>query len=449
MSEYKYIIFFLVLFIGVPAGIILAYCSKLWEKIIVFLMVFFTCSLVGTINFESVKDYRGTSRGFEIGLVDMATLVIFVLILMKPQFKIKVLPPGSFLFFTYIIFSILSIQNSANSLYSWFEIFKMFKMYFYYWVWYNYLFDLNQIQQVIKILPIIVIYIFFSVVYQWKTGTYQPTGPFTHQNSLCMYIMTLGGIFLAALFELKMPQIKTAFITGIFGLCCLVELLTLSRAGVVCYAGCCSVVVFLSFSVKFKPKKVFIFMLIFMIGITGLLFYANSIYDRFVNAPESSLESRQHLARSATNMAADGFFGVGLNNFGIKVNADYPYSTHYMPEDFKEGLVESIYLMIAAETGWLNMFVFLTFISLFYLANLRNLFYYRYSKMIYLPIAIAGGLAAIFLQSYLEWVLKQAPNFYQMMFFFAIIAAMSRIHKQNKNRSREYMANEEVKIINF
>ena len=437
------------LLVGVPAGILLAYSSKLWEKIIVFLMVFFTCSLVGTINFQSVKDYRGTSRGFEVGLVDMATLVIFGLIILKPKYKLKMLPPGTFLFLVYIIISMISIQNAANSLYSWFEILKMFKMYFYYWVWYNYLCDLNHIQQVIKVLPIIIIYIFMSVIYQWRMGVYQPTGPFTHQNSLCMYVMTLGGIFLAALFELKMKEIKTVFITGVFGLCCLIEVLTLSRAGVVCYAGCCTVVVFLSFSVKFKPKKVFMLMLMFMISLSGLLFYANSIYNRYMYAPESSLTSRENLAKSATNMAADGFFGVGLNNFGIKVNADYPYSEHELPEGFKEGLVESIYLMIAAETGWLNLFVFLTYIIGFVLMNLRNIYYYRRSKMVYLPIAIAGGLAAIFLQSYLEWVLKQAPNFYQMMFFFAIIAAMSRIHKKRSKLSKEEFQQEELRIMNF
>ena len=438
------------LLVGVPAGIIFAYVSKVGERVIVFMMVFFTCSLIGTINFESVKDYRGTSRGYEIGIVDLATLVLFVFILMKPKFKVKLLPPGSFLFLIYTLFSMLSIQNSANSMYSWFEILKMFKMFFFYMVWYNYLVDLNQIQKVIKILPIIVIYIFFSVVYQWKTGTYQPTGPFTHQNSLCMYIMTLGGIFLAALFELKMKEIKTIFMIGMFGLCCLIELLTLSRAGVVCYAGCCLVVVFFSFSIKFKPKKVLILMLMIMIAITGLLFYANSIYDRFVNAPESSLTSREHLAKSATNMAEDNFFGIGLNNFGIKVNAEYPYSEHLQGrKDFREGLVESVYLMVAAETGWLNMFVFVTFIMLFFIANIRNIYYYRNSKMVYLPIALAGGLSAIFLQSYLEWVLKQAPNFYQLMFFFAIISAMTRIHKQNPKRSREEIELEERKIINF
>jgi hypothetical protein len=166
-------------------------------------------------------------------------------------------------------------------------------------------------------------------------------------------------------------------------------------------------------------------------------------------APESSMECRENLARSARNMAADGVFGVGLNNFGIKVNADYPYSTHYMPEGFKEGLVESIYLMIAAETGWFNMFVYITLLLYFYVINLRNIYRYRYSKMVYLPIAIAGGLAAIYLQSILEWVLKQPPNFYQLMFFFAVIAAMSKIYKRNSKLTKEERMEAEYNVINL
>ena len=448
MSEYKYIIFFVVAVAGVPAGIILAYTSKLWEKVFVFLMVFFTCNLSGTINFESVKDYRGTSRGFEIGIVDLAAMIIFGFMILKPKFKIK-LPPGTVLYFTYTIISMLSIQNSANSLYSWFEVLKMFKMYFYYLVWFNYLIDLNQIQRVIKMLPVLVVYMFLMVIYQWKMGVYQPYGPFTHQNSLCMYVMTLGGIFLAAIFELKMKEIKGAYIIGMFGLCCLIEVLTLSRAGVACYAGCCALVVFFSFSIRFKPKKVFIFMLMFMVALGGLMFYANSIWNRFVNAPESSMECRENLARSAKNMAADKTFGIGLNNFGIKVNADYPYSTHYMPEGFKEGLVESVYLMIAAETGWFNMLVYITLLLYFYVINLRNIYRYRYSKMVYLPIAIAGGLAAIYLQSILEWVLKQPPNYYQLMFFFAVIAAMSKIYRRRSKLTKEERMEEEYNIINL
>jgi hypothetical protein len=425
------------LLVGVPAGIVLAYTSKLWEKFFVFLMVFFTCNLSGTINFESIKDYRGTARGYEIGIVDLATLVILGMLILKPKFKIKLFPPGSIIYFTYLLVSVISIRNADITIYSWFEVTKMLKMFLYYMVWYNYFTDIKSIQQVVRIFPILIIYMFLITAYQQKMGMYQPHGPFTHQNSLCMYMMTLGGIFLAALFEIDMKQIQGAYVLGIFGVASMTELLTLSRAGIVCYAGCCSLVVFFSFMLKFKVKKVLIFMAMFLVGLVGLLSYANSIYNRYVNAPKSSYECRQHLETSAKNMAADGFFGVGLNNFGLKVNAEYPYSKHHLPPGFKEGLVESVYLMIAAETGWLNMFIYITLLLFFYIMNLGNIVRYKRTKIVYLSIGIAGGLAAIYLQSILEWVLKQPPSYYQLMFFFAIIAAMTKIHKQAMKRGGE------------
>lgn len=434
MSEYKYIIFFIVLLIGVPGGIILACSSRFCERIMIFLMMFFTCSLVGTINFASVADYRGTSRGFEVGLVDIATLVMFGVIVLQPKFKLKLFPPGTFLFFTYLVFSMISIMNAANALYSWFEVWSMLRMYFYFWVLYNYFIDLERIQQAVKMLPILIIYIFLIVIYQKKMGAYQPGGPFPHQNTLSMYVMMPGAIFLAMLYELKLKQLRLLFTLGLFGACSLLEFLALSRAGVLCYGGCCGIVTFFAFIVRFKARKVIIFAMIGFVAFSGLLYYANAMYERFMYAPESSLESRQHLARSARNMANDKIFGVGLNNFGIKVNADYPYSEHYMPKGFKEGLVESVFLMIAAETGWFNMLLFAYLLLYFYFVNLRNIYRYKNTRLLYLPIAIAGGLAAIYLQSSIEWVLKQFSNFYQLMFFFAIIMAMARIHKQNTKR---------------
>ncbi|MDD5697229.1 MAG: O-antigen ligase family protein [Victivallaceae bacterium] len=441
MSEYKYIIFFLALLIGVPVAVVLAYSSKFWEKIIVFMMMFFTASLAGTINFYSHKDYRGTSRGFEVGIVDLATLVVFFLIIIKPKFKIKWFPPGSLLFFIYYLFSVISLRNSANLLYSEFEVWSMTKMYFYFWVWYNYFIDLEHIQQVIGMLPVIVIYTFLAVVYQKRMGVYQPGGPFPHQNSLSMYFMTLGGIFLALLLEIKTKQITTLWLLGLFGICSFIECLALSRAGIVCYAGCCTVVLFFSFLSRFRTRKILVFILISLVGLAGLLFYADAIYERFAYAPKSSMECRENLAVSAKNMANDKFFGIGLNNFGVKVNAEYPYSKHYLPKGFKEGLVESVYLMIAAETGWLNMFVFIFMLAYFYIINVRNIFRYRDQKILYLPIAIAGGLSALYVQSYLEWVLKQPCNFYQMMFFFAIIISMARIYQQNRKRPAALVEN--------
>lgn len=449
MSEFKEVIFFVALLFGVPAGIILAYSNKFVERIVIFLMMFFTCNLSFTINFETVKDYRGTSRGYEIGVVDLTALIIFGVMILKPKFKIKLFPPGSLLYAVYLGFSILSIQNSANTMYSWWEVLKMIKMFFFYMVLYNYFTDFGQIRKFLQVMPFLVVYMFMMVLYQWRMGIYQPYGPFTHQNSLAMYLMTIGSIFLAALLEIRLKQFKLIYVTGIFGLCCLIEVMTLSRAGVVCYAGACSIVVFFSFMIKFKPRKVAIFMFMFLVALGGLLFYANSIYERFMYAPESSMESRKNLAASARNMANDKDCGIGLNNFGIKVNAEYPYSKHYMPEGFKEGLVESVYLMIAAETGWFNMYVYIIMIAYFYIINIVNIRRYRRSKLVYLPIGLAGGLAAIYAQSYLEWVLKQAPNYYQLMLFFAMITAMAKFYKDYAKLNEEERLAMEAGINDF
>ena len=48
--------------------------------------------------------------------------------------------------------------------------------------------------------------------------------------------------------------------------------------------------------------------------------------------------------------------GVGLNNWGIKINPPYPYCEYRygnkrIAPDFKEGIVESSYLLVGAECG--------------------------------------------------------------------------------------------------
>ncbi len=51
-----------------------------------------------------------------------------------------------------------------------------------------------------------------------------------------------------------------------------------------------------------------------------------------------------------------------------------------------------------------------------------------------MSIGLAGGLTAIYLESSLEWILKQTNNFYQLMLVFAIIAAISRKKGQKQKK---------------
>lgn len=84
-------------------------------------------------------------------------------------------------------------------------------------------------------------------------------------------------------------------------------------------------------------------------------------------------------------------------------------------------------MMIAAETGWHNLAIFVIFLLYFYVKNIRNYFRMKGSIYRYIPLALIAALSSVYIQSTLEWVLKQTNNFYQLMFIFAIIGVVSRL----------------------
>jgi hypothetical protein len=133
-------------------------------------------------------------------------------------------------------------------------------------------------------------------------------------------------------------------------------------------------------------------------------------------------------------MANDKSFGVGLNNFGIKINPPYNYSSHIeeLTDESQAGLVETIYLSYAAETGWHNMVVYFVLLFYYYFKNMGNFVKHRRSDYTWLPIGFAGGLMGIYMESALEWVLKQSNNFYQLMLCFALIGSMDRLYKEKQ-----------------
>jgi hypothetical protein len=410
-------------------------------------MMFFSCRLYETINFVSREHYRGTAKGFEITLVDLATLTIFLLIISRRrEQKLQLIPPGSIIFFFYFIFSAISMINAAEVLYSFFELWKMVRMYFFFWVIYNYLSDFERFDDFFRNAAFIMIYIFFFVLNQkYREGLWQCRGPFPHQNSLVMYTIIFSSMFFARFLNKDDPPRVFLFYITIFGMCAICIVSTLSRAGMACFAISSMIVLGLSFLSGINAKKIIVTIMIIMGGIGVIAKSYDSVMSRIESAPESSKNTRIALAISALNMANDKTIGVGLNNWGIKVNPPYPYSNHIfdgpLDDDYSMGIVETCYLMIAAETGWYNLAVFLIYIFFYYFKNIVNYFKYRKHQFQFVAIGLAGGLTAIYLESTLEWVLKQTNNFYQLMMVFALIAAMSRLRKSKtwKEDNEEYL----------
>ncbi len=436
LSAFKYIIFFSVMLIGVPLGYSLSLKHDKVERAIFFLMVFFTAKMED-INFVSRETERLTSKGFEVGMVDICTMIIFLIVLNKKGVKDRV-PKGALWFFVYFGLSIVSIINADFVLFSMFEVWKMVRMYVYFWTVYNYIDTDKKYFDFLKGVGAITIFVFYEVIKQkYLDGKFQTAGPFPHQNSLVMYMIIFGSIAFSYLINKKDLSLdKLVVWLMIFGMASVSIISTLSRAGLALYAFAIVVVLGLSFLNGFNPKKIVITFLLMIMSLAVLAKAWDSITERFRTAPEESALVRVALAQAAVKMANDkklAYMGVGINNFGRAINPPYPYSSHIEMHDTedaeeKNGLVETIYLMIAAESGWHTLVAFFVFLFYYYFLNLVNVFRYKGDNLQFMAIGLVGGLLAIYIESGLEWVLKQTNNFYQLMLIFAIIATMDRLY---------------------
>jgi O-antigen ligase len=432
--------------LGVPIGYALALRFQWIEKLIFFLFIFFNCEMID-INFISMETYRGTSKGFEFGMVDIAMYIILLLTIKRaPANKIIWLPPGSVLYLSYFLISIISIIHADVYLYSAFEIIKMLRMLLYFWITYQYIQTQEHIETFMTSVAIIVFYIFVSVVKQkYLYGVFQASGPFPHQNSLTMYISILGSLALSKLLNHRDANAPIWFL--LFAMASFCVLATLSRAGLALFLLNCIVIFSISMLLRGNEQKrlrrrkwVVVAILPFVVAI-ALFKASDSIVERFTNAPKESGLTRIYLAQAAVKMANENIFGVGLNNFGHKINDPYPYGDHIPKEisrdSSRRGLVETAYLMIAAEAGWPALTLFLILLIYFFSLNVINLFKLKDHPSRYIAVALVGALVQVYLQTSLEWVIKQTNNFYQLMFVFALIAAMRRLYvPQNKSRRR-------------
>ncbi|WP_231876843.1 O-antigen ligase, partial [Oleiphilus sp. HI0080] len=258
-----------------------------------------------------------------------------------------------------------------------------------------------------------------------------------HQNSLTLYISILGSLALAKVLNDRSANAPLWFL--LFGMSAFCVLSTLSRAGLALFALNSIIVFCVSMFLndreqKFLRRRKWIIVIIMpLVGSAALYKASDSIIERFSTAPEESGLTRIYLAQAAVKMANENILGVGLNNFGHKINDPYPYGAHIpkeiSPDSTRRGLVETAYLMIAAEAGWLALGAFLLMLLYFYFVNLVNLIRMKDHPARYIAVALLGALTQVYLQTSLEWVIKQTNNYYQLMFVFALIAAMKRMRQ--------------------
>jgi hypothetical protein len=436
----KYLAFFLACGVGVPLGTWALNRFPRMHAYMSAILLFLTVKTVD-INFISREFYRGTSKGFEVSFIDLLLLSMLFYLLIYRRAEIYRRPPGTVLYVLYVLGSLLSFGSAADPLYSAFEILKMLRMYLLFWVIYQWFRSAKDFQVMYYSIGAAMMYIFTIMLKQkYLEGMWQAKGPFPHQNSLVMYANLFNCLLFA--YVLHHPHKKKGLLMVSFAFWCagmLCTVFTFSRGGLLFLGAGLGIVLLFSLQPKqINARKIGVLLLAGIAAMGIGIKAADSIQERFETAPEESMEVRAVLAIAALNMVKDKPLGVGLNQFGLKINPPYPYGDHIprqkvsdpYAEEEKGGLVETIYLMIAAECGWHTLAVYLLFVWSFVFRAARMYFRVRHPFVKMWALGLGAGLTSILCNSCFEWVLKQSNNYYQIMMVFALILALERMSCQ-------------------
>ena len=428
----KYAVF-TVAALGVPPLAVLLTMNRAWMKYAIWAMIGALAIYQNTaINFFSYERYRGSSRGMEVSVVYLFAAALLIASAIKRKRPRWVPSWGAAIFLCYCALCLPSWSNAENLLFSWMETWKMIMLYLTYLSIGAYLNMTDDVKSLVKGLAVFVVLNFLLMVKDHLSGVYQPHGVFPHQNCLAMAMHLFANLFFAYFLADGWKKSKLNALAFVAAAACIVR--TYSRGALAMMPLSFAVTFGLSAFVGIRTSKLRVFARIVPIAAVGLLGLAvmlPRIIDRFQSAPEASKNTRVELALCATEMMADEpWRGVGINNWGIKINPPYEYAERAgrstnRGEDFRDGIVETVYLLVGAECGIPALAAMILWFLWYLWLCVRLVKKLRGTPYAAIPAGLAGGLIACYLQSCLEWVLRQQMNLILLMVFFAVIDYLS------------------------
>ena len=423
----KYFVFAIAA-VGVPPLAFLLYMNKRWQKYAFWAMMGAMILYNATsINFLSEETYPGTSRGMEVSVIHLFAFAI--LLSLKLQGKIKRFVPeiGFGLYIIYFLLCLPSLTAACDYKVAWFELWKMILMYFFYVAVYSYLKATNDVRSVLKGFAFYSILNLLMVMKDRFAGVYQAHGAFPHQNSMAMAMQLFGPLFFAAYLKLGLKPKFGRLAAIAWGCAAIATLRSYSRGAIALMPVAYGITTLACLSRR-SVRRIFTRLTpVILMGIVGLALLLPKIIERFEEAPEESGNTRVELAYCAKEMVADEpWRGVGINNWSMKMRWPYQYQDRASAIVGRElnyvGIVETVYLLVVAECGIPALVAMLVWFAWHWISCLRLIKRLKGTEWSFVPAGLLGGLTAIYMQSCLEWVLRQQINLFLLVFMFSIIA---------------------------
>ena len=428
--ELKHYLFLAMTFCFIPAAVWAGIRYQWAEKLLVAGTFFSTCYLVD-INILSMELYRGDTRGFEFGVTDWMVISLILVMSLSPRWRKKrpsLLPPNSTLMLIYLLIAIATLFVSYVPLYGAFGVSKIIRAMAVYWVAYNYLRSEKDLHFFLMILASIVAFEFMLVLQQRISGLYRAQGSLPHSNTLAMYINMMNMIFLSFVINGRSKGHRKLVYWVALAMGSLIVLATFSRGALAVMVMCYAMVIFLSAYDRPRAAKLKVIGVLLLCALPVAIKVTPSIIKRFETAPINAELSRHQANEAAVAMANDSWLGVGLNNYSYAVNnTDF---SRFVPLEVDRGIVHNIYLLHAAEMGWIGLFVFLLMILRFQWMAASIIFKRYDSAVSHVAIGIFAAMTALWVQSMLEWALRQTYLTVEFFMLAGFLAALPRVHRQ-------------------
>lgn len=431
-SFMKYAVF-IIAALGVPPLAFLLYIDRKWLKYAFLAMVAAMAFYHETsINFFSNESYRGSARGMEVSVIYLFAMAVLLALKLRGKFKSWFPEWGFRIYCLYFLSCLPSMYVAADRLIAWYEVWKMIMLYIFYLSVYTYLKGTDDLRTVIKALAIFVVGNMLTIVKDHLSGIYQPHGFFPHQNGMAVAMHLFGSMFFAA-------YLCNGFKTK-FGKWCTAAFVCAAGAVVRSYSRGAIALTPIAYGITTlccirigKTRRWMMRMLpIAAAGAVAFALIVPRIVERFQNAPEASKNTRVELAYCAAEMIKDKpWTGVGINNWGIKINPPYEYAELAGRDtgrkgEFQDGIVETVYLLVCAECGIPALVLMLAWFGWYLFSCIRLMRRLRGTEYFFVPAGLFGGQIVAYLQSCLEWVFRQQLNLICLMFMFAMISYLNQ-----------------------
>lgn len=443
---------------GACGGIVLTCLSQRIRDIFFFLMVMLSAvTELVDINFASRDWYRGTTRGFEVSLVDVISLSLLVSAVVRPRTGEKrwFWPASLGLMLIYFLYAGFCVGVADPKIFGLFELSKMLRGLVIFLAAAFYLRSERELRLFLWALGTAVCFEGFLALQQrYIYGMHRVSGTVDDSNSLSMYFCTTAPVFVAVLTS-RLPKLLKMFGMLAIALAFVGVILTISRAGLIAIMAMLFGAAIATISYRITFQKTLITFVV-MLGVAGALGKAwKTVGARFANDSLKNEygakheQNRGYYIRIAAAIAEDSWFGVGPNNWSFWVSNKYgpklgfrfvPYSgTEREPSQLvpagrnidepQAAPAHSLAALTAGEMGYGGLALLVVLWGRWLLMGASFLLPRTEDPMRRIGVGIFFGMCGTFLQSLTEWVFHQTPIFYTFNILLGVLASLCYIKK--------------------